>query len=270
MMQSLVKFIITNWQSRSLIKQLVIREIETRYRGSAFGLIWSLLLPLSLLAVYTLVFMGIFGAKWPQMKDQGGFEFAIQIFIGLSVFNIFGEIVQRSPSLLSENPNLIKKVVFPVETLITIAMGNALVHYAIQLIILMIAVVIMDSALNLTFFLIPVLILPLCLFASGLGLMFSSIGVYLKDLRLVIGSLLTLLLFISPVFFAIQNLKDPLRHWLMLNPLAMVITNVRSAIFFPQELNWSDCLLSYGLGVFVLFLGTWIFYRLKPGFADVV
>jgi lipopolysaccharide transport system permease protein len=269
-MQSLKNFLIINWSSRSLIKQLVIREIATRYRGSVFGIAWSLLLPLSLLSVYTFVFMGVFGAKWPQMKDKGGFEFAIQIFVGLSIFNIFGEMVQRSPSLLSENPNLIKKVVFPVETLITVVMGNSLFHYGIQLIILLIAVLLMDFSLYLSFILIPIFIIPLCLFTSGLGLIFSSIGIYIKDLRLLVGSLLTLLLFISPVFFAIQTVKDPLRQWLTLNPLAMIITNVRSAIFFPQELNWHDCVATYVIGLTTLIVGTWIFYRLKPGFADVV
>jgi len=269
-MHSLRRFIANNWASRSLIKQLIVREVETRYRGSFFGVFWSVLLPLSLLAVYTLVFMGIFGAKWPRMTEQGGFEFAIQIFVGLSIFNVFGETVQRAPGLLTENPNLIKKVVFPVETLVTVTMGNSLIHYLIQVIILFVALTAMDLSPGFTFLFIPVFVLPLCLLAIGLGLMFSSLGVYIKDLRLIIGSLLTLLLFISPVFFALQTVKEPLRTWLNLNPLAMVITNVRSAVFFPQEINWYECGATYGIAFFALILGTSTFYRLKPGFADLV
>ena len=269
-MNSISKLIQANWHSRSLIKQLIMREVAARYKGSILGMFWSFFVPLSLLAVYTLVFMGIFGAKWPGMEDKGGLEFALQIFTGLSVFNIFGEMIQRAPNLLSENPNLIKKVVFPSETLVSVAIGSTMVGYVINLGILLVALTFAGMPPSLQILMLPVFLAPLVLLVIGISLLLSSLGLFIKDLRLVIGSLITLLLFVSPVFFAIESVKEPWRTWLSLNPLATIISNIRNLIFFPQQLDWLGCSQSYLIALLMLMVGASVFQRLKPGFADVV
>lgn len=249
---------------------MAVREVESKYKGSIFGLVWSILTPLSMLAVYTLVFMGIFGARWPGIEQQGGFAFAIQVFAGLTIFNIFAEVLQRSPGLLSENPNLIKKVVFPVETLVTISMLASLFNFGIQFILLVIAMAIADQYLTANALYIPLVMLPLLILSLGLALILASIGIFIKDLRLIMGSIVSLLLFVSPVFFPIEMVKQPLAQFLMLNPIATVITNFRGVLFANYSVDWLVWSITLLISLAALICGTWLFYRLRPGFSDVI
>ena len=105
------------WRHRTLIYQFAKREILGRYRGSILGLGWSFATPLLMLAVYTFVFVGVFKARWPGAESGGGGEFALQIFAGLLAFNFFSEVINRAPRLIVDQPNLVKKVVFPLEIL---------------------------------------------------------------------------------------------------------------------------------------------------------
>ena len=102
---------------RGLIFQFARREVLGRYRGSLLGLGWSFFTPLLMLGVYTFVFVGVFKARWPGAEQAGGLEFAMQIFAGLMVFNLFAEVAGRAPRLVLDQPNLVKKVVFPLDLL---------------------------------------------------------------------------------------------------------------------------------------------------------
>ena len=106
------------WRYRSLIRQLVWREIVGRYRGSIAGLSWSLLYPVLLLAVYTFVFSTVFGARWTGLSDGGGHtHFAVVLFVGVIVHGLVAEAITKAPALVLVNTNLVKKVVFPLEAL---------------------------------------------------------------------------------------------------------------------------------------------------------
>ena len=105
------------YHNRSLLWQFARRDVLGRYRGSLLGLAWSFLTPLLMLGVYTFVFVGVFRQSWPGAAQGGGLEFALQVFAGLLVFNLFAEVAGKAPNLIVDQPNLVKKVIFPVELL---------------------------------------------------------------------------------------------------------------------------------------------------------
>ncbi len=101
--------------NKSLIRALILREITGRYKGSIFGLFWSFITPLFMLLVYTFFFSVVFKARWSGGSDSKS-EFALVLFAGLLLFNLFSECVNRAPGLILSNPNYVKKIVFPLRS----------------------------------------------------------------------------------------------------------------------------------------------------------
>jgi len=153
---------------RTLLRQFTRREVLGRYRGSVLGLGWSFLTPLAMLAVYTFVFVGVFRARWPGAEEAGGLAFALRLFAGLMVFQFFSEVVARAPTLVTAQPNLVKKVAFPLEILPVVALGAALFHFALSGAILLAATLAFEQRLPATALLAPLTILPLLPLLLGL------------------------------------------------------------------------------------------------------
>ena len=125
------------WRQRELWWQLSQREVQGRYRGSVLGWGWSLITPLLMLAVYTFVFSQIFQARWSDLQQSGPLVFAINLFTGLIVFNLFSETANQSPSLILGNANLVTKVIFPLEILPAVTVAAALFHALTSLVVLL-------------------------------------------------------------------------------------------------------------------------------------
>ena len=188
------------WRNRELIKASVKREVLGRYRGSFLGLAWSFFNPLFMLAVYTFVFSVIFQARWGGGSGSKT-EFALVLFAGLLVFNLFAECINRAPGLILSNTNYVKKVVFPLEILPFVGLLSALFHTLISLGVWLIAYTLFFGIPHLTVFYLPLVLLPFCLFIMGLSWALASLGVFLRDVSQFIGLLTTALMFISPIFY---------------------------------------------------------------------
>lgn len=164
---------------RDLVKGLVVREVVGRYRGSVMGLLWSFFNPILLLAVYTFVFSYVFKARWSG-GDGSKTEFALVLFAGLMVFNMFAECCNRAPTLVTGNVGYVKKVVFPLEILPIVSLGSSLfllVSFVVWSVFYM-AFVGMPSA---TLMLMPLAVLPLVLMTLGFSWITAALGVYLRD-----------------------------------------------------------------------------------------
>lgn len=120
------------WRNRGLIRALVQREIVGRYRGSIMGMLWSLFNPIVMLVIYTFVFSVVFKARW-SVDSSSKTEFALMLFAGLIVFNLFAECINRAPGLIIGNVNYVKKVVFPLEILPWVTLGAAMFHFLVSL-----------------------------------------------------------------------------------------------------------------------------------------
>jgi lipopolysaccharide transport system permease protein len=255
------------WRKVYILKQLVIRDVSIRYRGSWLGVVWSILTPVFMLLVYTFVFSEVFNAKWGE-SHTGKFEFALILYAGLLVFQFFSDTLARSPILISQNSNYVKKVVFPLELLSISIVGSSLFQLAINLLMLLIAVFCLTGVIAWTALLVPVIILPTVLLASGLSWMVSSIGVYFRDVNHIISLMLSGLLFATPIFYPIQAIQGPLKVIILLNPLSHTVENMRRLVVWGElpQLDWLA--LEYLGGCSVLIIGYLIFGKLRGGFAD--
>lgn len=249
--------------------QFVRREILGRYRGSLLGMVWAFLTPLMMLAVYTFVFVGVFKARWPGAEEAGGSAFALRLFAGLIVFNLFSEVVGRAPLLVLEQPNLVKKVVFPLELLAFVSLGSALFHFFLGSVILFLGVAAFGPSLSWHVVLVPVILLPLLPLLLGLAWLLSALGVYVRDIAPLVGLGVSFLMFLSPVFYSLQSLPPQWRFWMGLNPLTSVMENLRGVLFLNASPDWPVWWMTLSVNLVVGLLGARIFALLRKGFADV-
>jgi lipopolysaccharide transport system permease protein len=257
------------WQQRNLIRQLLRREIMGRYKGSFLGVFWTLLQPLLMLAVYTLVFGMVFEPRW-QGASGSKLELAAILFSGLLVFNLFAECINRSPQLMLENTNYVKRVVFPLNILPIVVMGQALFHAAMSVAVLAVFMLAALGELPWTIVFLPLLILPLVLLVLGMTWALSALGVYFRDIQHGIGILVSALLFLSPIFYPVSALPASIQPWIFINPVAFIIEQVRAVLIWGSMPEWGGLAVYTGISVVVAWLGFSAFERAKRGFADVL
>ncbi len=259
------------WQYRYLISQMTWRDFGQRYRGSYLGVLWSVINPLILLLIYTFVFSVVFKARWlPQQEDQPLGEFAIILFAGLIPYYFFSEIISRAPGLVIGNPNYVKKVVFPLEILVTVACGTALFTSLINLGILLSAMLVFLHKLQPTLLLLPLAYLPLILLSIGLAWFLASLGVYIRDINLFITLILQVLLFLSPIFYSINSVPAEFQAILKLNPLTSIVTSFRDLLLFGNVFSIPEWTIWTVIGAIAAVSGYAWFMWTKKGFADVL
>jgi len=257
------------WRNRTLAKALVQREVVGRYRGSIMGILWSFFNPVLMLVIYTFVFSVVFKARWHAGSDSRT-EFALVLFAGLIMFNLFAECFNRAPSLILSNANYVKKVVFPLEILPWVTLGSALFHTLISLGVWLLAYLILFGVPHATVLLWPLVMLPLMLFIMGLSWALAALGVFLRDVSQVIGVLTTVLMFLSPIFYSGESLPPQYRQFLQFNPLTPAIEQARDVLFWGRVPDMAGYLF-YLLGsALVAWLGFAWFQKTRKGFADVL
>lgn len=254
-----------------LLPSLIRRDIAARYRGSVLGILWSLLTPLFLLGIYTFVFGGVFRARWPGSGEDASIaEFSIILFAGLITYQLFAEVIGRAPSLILSNQTYVTKVVFPLEILVPVALGSALFHYGVSLVVLIGFILLVHGAVPLTAVLLPVVLAPLCLIILGLAWFFASLGTFVRDIGQVLGTIITAMLFLSPIFFPLAALPEWLRPWIALNPLTVPVSQTRQVLIFGE---WPDPVyfgMYTAVAMLICCLGYLWFQKTRKGFADVL
>lgn len=258
------------WQHRNLIITMTKRDVVGRYRGSMLGLFWSFLNPVFMLLVYTFVFSVVFNARWGVSEDETSTQFAVVLFAGLVVHSFFAEVLSKAPGLILGSSNYVKKVVFPLEILPAIALGSAIFHTAISLLVLQFAYIAFAGIPPWTIILIPFVFFPLAILSLGVAWMLAALGVFLRDIGQFIGVIITVLLFLSPIFFPIDRLPEEYQILILLNPLTFIIEQAREVLIWGRLPDWK------GLAVYTLFstafawLGYAWFQKTRKGFADVL
>jgi lipopolysaccharide transport system permease protein len=255
--------------NRVLIYQLAKREVISRYRGSLLGLAWSFFNPLLMLAVYTFVFSVVFKARWGVETSNKG-DFAIILFVGILVHGIFAECVNRAPTLIVGNASYVKRVVFPLETLPWVAMGAALFHALVSLVVLLLAQLLIRGVLPVTIFYLPLVLLPLVLLTMGLAWLLSALGVFVRDIGQMTGILTTILMFLAPVFYPVTSLPEGLRRWIYLNPLTFIIEESRDVLIWGKAPDFIGLAKYTVFAAFVAWFGYACFQKMRRGFADVI
>lgn len=257
------------WRHRQLVLAMTKREILGRYRGSVLGLFWTLLNPLIMLTVYTFVFSVVFNARWGGASGSR-LEFALVLFAGLMIFNLFAECVARAPTLILTHVNYVKKVVFPLEVLPFVNLGVALFHMFVSLAVWVLFYGIFLGWPPVTVIVFPFVLLPLLFLILGFSWFLASIGVYLRDMAQIVSVAITMLMFLSPIFYPLSALPESYQPLLLLNPLTPVIEMARDTLIWGKIPDLWLMVAYYTGSLLVCWLGFVWFQKTRKGFADVL
>ena len=258
------------YTSRELVISLVRREIRSRFAGTFLGLAWSVLAPLVMLLIYAFVFGVVFQARWGHGSEQNLANFAVVIFCSISAFNIFQECLLRAPMAVVSQPNLVKKVVFPTETLVLSLMGAALFQGVINFALVIFANYLVTHTFHWTVVFLPLILLPLIFLTLGMGWLLASLGVFFRDIQQMVGLLANALLFLTPIFFSLEALPNSLKTFAMLNPLAIIVEAVRKVVLWGVIPDLWPLFVCFVFSWCVMQFGYAVFMRTKPAFADVI
>jgi lipopolysaccharide transport system permease protein len=264
-----VEMLTSLWRNRSLIHVLAKREVMSRYQGSILGVLWSFFNPLFMLTIYTFVFSEVFKTRW-SIGSESKTEFALVLFAGLTVFNLFAECISRAPGLILSNPNYVKKVIFPLEILPFVGLISAAYHMIISLVVWLVAYFIFTGLPHITVLLLPLIIFPFALFIMGLSWALASLGVFLRDVSQFIGVLVTTLMFLSPIFYPVSSFPEAHQYILYFNPLTSVIEMTRDVLYWGKLPEFSVLALYWLLTSAIAWLGFAWFQKTRGGFADVL
>lgn len=258
----------TLWRHRSLVFELIKREFSGRYRGSFGGIAWSFAQPLFLLAVYTIAFGIILKSRWGFSGSTT--DYALMLFAGLIVFNAFSECMSKSTALITDNPNFVKKVVFPLELLPVTTVATALIHALIGIAVWLLGYALLVGPLKATAILFVVILVCFAPVLLGLGWLLSALGVIVKDVSQLTGMLSHTLLFLTPIFYSIEAAPPLLQNLLMLNPLTFVVEQFRLVLFYGQMPALKGLAVYFVLSSLFAWGALVLFRRLRPTFADMV
>lgn len=256
----------------ALMLILIRREILGRYRGSILGIFWALLTPLLMLAVYTFVFGTILQAKWTSSSGDPSTtgQFAVILFCGLMVFQLFSEVINSSSTLVIANSNLVKKTVFPLSILVPVTLGTALFHFLVSLSIMFVFLILVFGTIPLTALLLPVVIFPFCVLILGIGWIIASLGVYLRDISQFLGIVTTALLFLSPIFYPASKLTGWISFVLLANPVALPVKQMRQILIWGEIPDFTSLAIYSLIAAVICLFGYWWFSRTSAGFSDVL
>ncbi|MBI5863786.1 MAG: ABC transporter permease [Planctomycetes bacterium] len=269
--------------NRELIFQMAGRDIAARYRSSWFGVLWAVFTPLVMLAIYTFVFAYVLKARWGSRDEEAPGDYALTLFCGMLVFNLFAEVVNRAPSLVVWNANLVKKVVFPLETLVPSAMLGALFTFVIGVGVWLLGWFYVTHLVPpATIFWLPIVLMPLLLTTMGIGWFLASLGVFARDMGQVVQLCTQILFFTTPVFFRLDIIKkEPFRTLIGLNPLTPVVEDARRVMMGEYYWGlvgqagdthpaWETWGLNLAASAIVALIGHAFFVKSKRAFSDVL
>ena len=263
-------FISALLKHQNLFLRLTLREVAGRYRGSLLGWSWTLLNPLLMLAVYTFVFSTVFKARWPELQETGPAGFAINLFAGLIVFNLVAEVLSKAPTLILSQPSYVTKVIFPLEVLSSVTVAVATIHACTSLAVLSAFRLLATGSFPSSAFYLPLVWAPLLLGCLAACWLLSALGVYLRDTNQLVSALLSVLMFMSAIFYPISALPTQWQPILSLNPVVQIIEQTRAILVAGHAPSAHFLLSGMLIATFSCELSFRLFEKARRGFADVL
>jgi lipopolysaccharide transport system permease protein len=260
------------WNQLDLLKTLVVRDLEARHKGSVLGNLWPLLNQLSQLLIYTYVFSIILKVKLSlQGLPENNLTFGLWIFAGLLPWNAFSSGFSTAAGSVINQPNLVKKVVFPLTLLPLVPVFSAFVESSLGLIGLILLVGITTGTAHGTLFLLPLIFLPQLLLTIGLSYLVAGLTVFLRDIPQTLGVLINLWFYLTPIVYPASVMPKEWQSWvLMLNPMAAIAETYRDLVLVGEVRHWQAWGTVSCVSLLVFLGGLWVYRRLRPAFADVL
>ena len=253
---------------RQAIRIFVNRDIRGRYINSALGLWWAVIQPLALLALYTFVFSRIMSIRFSESASTG--DFALYVFCGLLPWLAVSDALTRSSSVLLEQTPLIKKVVFPSEILPVHLVLSALVVELVGLAVFLGIVIVGGRLPGWSLLALPIVVALQFVFMTGLAWLLATFVVYLRDVRQVVGLVLTLWMFLTPIVYPASIVPARYQWVLDVNPMTTIVDAYRAALLDDRMPALVPLALFAGIAFAVFVSGHWVFMRSKRTFADLL
>jgi len=258
------------WVHRQLVMAFARRDFAATHRETYLGIAWTVLSPLIMLALFTFVFGGIFHGRFNTSLEESPLDYALALFVGLSLFNMVGLMLNGAPSLLISNSTYVKTLKFPVEILPVAFVLNALFNVGISFSLCLLLSLYKHGGLPLSTLALPVLIAPLILLCLGLAWILSASSVFVRDIPSITSPLTTILMFTSLVFFPLSSVSPHLAFLFQFNPLAILIESTRGAVLYGVWPHIGTLAPLYVASLLIAMFGYGFFIKSKIAFADVL
>lgn len=259
------------WGQRNLIKKLSSRKIDSRHRGSFMGVIWMVLDPILILCVYLLVFGYIFQGTFIDDDTETPFAYGMTIFLGLTIFRLFSEVISLSPASVVSNSNYVKKIVFPLEILPIIDIVASLYSFFVTILIVIIGLIFSGiNIISINLLWLPIIFVSFVLFLMGIGWIFSALTVFILDVNHVVQFISISLLFGSAIFYPVDQIPESFWTFLKYNPILHIVESARCAIIWQTSPPLEPLIWIVLFSLCMFYLGYGVFKGLSKGFADVL
>ena len=255
-------------EHRGLMRSMVRRDITSRYKGSIIGPAWAIITPAVMIIVFTLIFSGIFKLRFGA--ESGPLSFALYLFCGLLPWTAFSDGILRSTSSLTDNVNLVKRVVFPTEALPVNLTLSAIALQMFGTIVLLVVALILENAVRPTVLLLPVLLIPQFLATVGLGWLMASLGVFMRDMQQFNQLALMAWMYLTPIFYPESYIPQKYQWMVNLNPMAPLVRSYRRILLEGKAPDWRGLTITMAFGLLCFVFGYWWFQRTKKAFADIL
>jgi lipopolysaccharide transport system permease protein len=266
--RALIYPLLTVWRNRGLIRVMVRRDILGRYRGSFGGSFWTVINPLLLMLTYLFVFGFVLDSRFAGDPSRTGF--ALYFLAGMLPWLAFSEAVGRAPSVMLEHRNFVKKLVFAVETLPVNLVGAGLVSEMFTLVLFTIFVMIVRHHFPVSVIWLPALLVPQLLFTAGMSWFLAALGVLVRDLGQIIGFVMTVWFFLTPICYEESKLPHAAATLLAKNPIYILVRGYRAIFLENHAPAFGSLWKLWLLSIIVFVLGHAWFYKLRKSFADMI
>jgi lipopolysaccharide transport system permease protein len=257
------------WRHRELYRRVLLRDVQSSFRGSTLGLAWIVIIPLVLVAIYTFVFGAVLNSTWVT-ATRSTFEVPLIFFTGLTVFGFFMEVIGRAPNYIRDNRIYVTKIIFPLDILCWVLVGTALFKFCVNILLLLLFLAFLTGGIPTGMLLLPFLLVPFVLMTLGIAWVLAAVGAFVRDLSHILQALGPIIMFLSPVFYSVIQVPEIFRDLYYLNPLTFILENLRNLLFFGQIFSMQAYIIYFCVAAVVFTLGFVCFQKLRPGFADVI
>lgn len=260
------------WAQFELLRTLVRRDLDARYKGSVLGNLWPLVNQLSQLLIYTYVFSIVLNVKLSlKGLPPNNITFGLWLFAGLLPWIAFtGGLSQAAGSVVNQ-PNLVKKVVFPLGLLPLVPILATFIESSFGLMALIVLVAVVTHTLHATLGLLPIVWLPQLLLTAGLGYLAASLTVFLRDIPQTLAVILNLWFYLTPIVYPISAIPEEWRVWVFwLNPMTAIVEVYRDLILVGEVRHWGEWGVASAVSILLFYVGLKCYRKLRPAFADVL
>jgi lipopolysaccharide transport system permease protein len=266
--RALVYPVASAWRNRGLIRVMVRRDILGRYRGSFGGAVWTVVNPLLLMLTYFFVFGVVLRARFGNDPSRAGF--ALYFLAGMLPWLAFSEAAGRAPTVMLEHRNFIKKLVFPVETLPLNLVVAGLIAESVAIALYLVALWGARGAIPGSALWLPLLIVPQVLFTAGIAWFLAALGVFVRDLGQIIGFVMTLWFFLTPICYPETSLPAEALPVLSKNPIFVLVRGYREVLLEGHAPAWATLAKLWAVSAVAFVLGHAWFYKIRKSFADMI